>query len=136
MGLFDKAKAKLQEKLDEVTTPEPDQSPEMLRKQVKAVAVVGGEYPCRKDKKTMRDTAEKGIRIGSRVTIERYTYQGQPAYMVINSKNSLDIGVLSQGMAFKVSKQTKAKVIQGEIVDTFSDASGRRNWKVYLDLED
>lgn len=99
MGLFDKAKAKLQEKLDEISAPEAEPSVETLAKQATSIAIVGSEYPCRKDKKIMRSTAEKGIRIGSQVTIERYTYQG-------------------------------------EITDSFSDASGSNCWKVYLDLND
>lgn len=136
MGLFDKAKAKLQEKLDEISAPEAEPTEDLLNKQNQSLAIVGHEYPCKKDKKVMRSTAEKGIRIGSQVTIERYTYQGEPAYMVVNPKNGLDIGVLSRVQAGKLSKRTKAKVIRAEIVDFFDDASGSKCWKVYLDLDD
>lgn len=136
MGLFDKAKEKLQKSLGEMTAPEAEPTEDLLSKQLRSRAVVGGEYPCKKDKKVSRVTAGKGIRIGSKVTIERFTYQRKPAYMVVNPKNGLDIGVLSQGTAFAVADRTKAKVIQGEIVDSFIDASGLKNWKVYFELDD
>lgn len=102
MGIFSKAK----ERIKEVQAEREQAGIELTAKQLKAVTLVGEQYPCRKDKKKKRRDAEKGIRRGSKVTLERYTYKGDPAYMVINPANGLDIGVISQIQANKLAGVT------------------------------
>lgn len=132
MGIFSKAK----ERIKEVQAEREQAGVELKAKQLQAVTLVGEQYPCRKDKKKKRRDAEKGIRQGSKVTLERYTYKGDPAYMVVNPANGLDIGVISQHQAKRLAGATKAKVIQGEIVEQYADASGEKHWKVYYEAED
>lgn len=132
MGLFAKAK----ELLKEIQADQEQGDLKLLDKQVQAVTLVGEQYPCRKDRKKKRRDAEKGIRQGSKVTLERYTYKGDPAYMVINPANGLDIGVISQNQANKLAEATKANVVNGEIVEQYIDASGDKHWKVYFETED
>jgi len=148
MGLFDKAKGRLQTKktaseinkwLDAKNNPDSkytEADVELIGKKLKSITLVGEQYACRKDKSKTRRAAEKGIKIGSKVYLEHYTYRGEPAYMVVNPKNGLDFGVISKVQAAKLAARSKEKVIQGEIVEQYADAANEKHWKVYLELDD
>lgn len=70
----------------------------------KEFLIVGEQYECRKDKKKKRCDVISKTKLNSPVHIEKYTYQGSPAYMIVNSKLNLDLGVLSQGAASWLSE--------------------------------
>lgn len=55
MGIFSKAKAKL----EEIQAAQEQIEIELKRKQLQAVTLVGEQYPCRKDRKRKRRDAEK-----------------------------------------------------------------------------
>lgn len=127
MGLFDKFKK------DKTVTDTNDV--EAMKKRLKSISLVGEQYPCRKDKRKMRRSAEKGIKIGSKVTLERFTYNRKPAYMVVNPKNGLDIGVISTAQASWLASKTDQTIIQGEIADQYGDADAK-HWKVYFEIDE
>ena len=144
MGLFDKLKHDKTAKdigkwLDAKNNPDSgytEAEVEPIGKRLKAITLVGEQYACRKDKSMKRRAAEKGIKIGSKVILERYTYKGKPAYMVVNTRNNLDIGVISQVQADKLAARTSDKTLQGEIVEQYKDAASEKHWKVYVELDD
>lgn len=61
--------------------------------------IVGVDYPCRKNKEKKRKDIIKHMHSGNIVVLEKYTYQGSAAYMIVDPKSSLDLGVLSAGAA-------------------------------------
>ena len=61
--------------------------------------IVGTEYECRKNKKKKRIDIIKKMHLNSPVYIEQYMYKGTPAYMIVDKKRQLDIGVLSVNAA-------------------------------------
>ena len=66
--------------------------------------IVGENYECRKNPKKQRMEVIKKTKTGDSVHIEKYMYQGKPAYMIVNTKQNLDLGVLSSGAAEWLSK--------------------------------
>lgn len=57
--------------------------------------IVGEKYECRKNSKKMRADVIKKTRLNTPVHIEKYIYNGKPAYMIVNTIIGLDLGVLS-----------------------------------------
>lgn len=54
----------------------------------------GVNFNSRKDPSSSRQDLLKGITKRSKLTLEEFTYDGEPAIMVINKYNNLDIGVV------------------------------------------
>lgn len=65
----------------------------------KTFLIVGEKYECRKNPKKKRSDVIKKTSLKSSVYIEKYFYNNLPAYMIVNAKNNLDLGVLSAGAA-------------------------------------
>lgn len=69
----------------------------------KSFLIVGDEYNCKKNSKFKRSDIIKKTSLKTPIRIEKYTYKKLPAYMIVNSKYNLDIGVLSAGAAAYLS---------------------------------
>lgn len=65
----------------------------------KEFLIVGDKYECRKNPKKMRSDVNKKMKLDCPVYVEKYLYHGEPAYMIVDSKSKLDLGVLSKGAA-------------------------------------
>lgn len=83
--------------------------------------IVGAEYECRKNKKKMRQNIIKKMRPGMHVHVEKYSYKCSPAYMIIDPKSKMDLGVLSQGAADWISRDYPNAKIEGILTEKHND---------------
>lgn len=88
----------------------------------KEFLIVGEKYECRKNSKKQRMGVIKKTTLKSSIHIERYTYQGKPAYMVVNTKEGLDLGVLSAGAASWLTDYYYKGNVEAYLVDKFQDS--------------
>lgn len=65
----------------------------------KEFMIVGTKYECKKNVKKKRADVIKKTTLKTPVHIEKYFYNGIPAYMIVNTKLKLDLGVLSANAA-------------------------------------
>ena len=91
--------------------------------------IVGSTYECLKNPRKYRYAVQANMCEGDPVIIEEYLYDGKSAYMVINPKNRLDIGVLSAGAAQYISMRFPHAVLHGVLDEQF-DGTFRIN--VYI----
>ncbi len=88
----------------------------------KSWLIVGESYECRKNKKKMRKDVIKKMHINDKVLIERYIYDGKAAYMVVDPKSKLDLGVLSAGVAEYLSTNYSNAVFEAHLEDKYKDS--------------
>lgn len=83
--------------------------------------IVGAQYECRKNKKEMRQNIIKKMRPGMHVHVEKYSYNGSPAYMIVDPKSKMDLGVLSQGAADWITRDYPNAKIEGILTEKHND---------------
>lgn len=88
----------------------------------KEFLIVGEKYECRKNPKKKRVDVIKKTTLKTPVHIEKYMYQGAPAYMIVNSKVDLDLGVLSKGAAAWLSDYYSQGTIKAILTDKFQNS--------------
>lgn len=88
----------------------------------KEFLIVGEAYPCRKNKKYKRLDIIKKTKLHSPVHIEKYTYNREPAYMVVNTKRDLDLGVLSAGAAAWLSDYYNKGTVKVELTNRYKSS--------------
>lgn len=110
MGLFDLFKKNIK--------TETIEAPVLFRNEF---LIVGNEYPCKKNKKIMRNSVHRKMKIGAIVNLEYYRYNKQPAYMVVDPKTGLDLGVLSHGAASWIHDEYRKKLKVCKICEKFRD---------------
>ena len=113
MGLFDLLKTK------ESATTIPEDCEILF---VNEFLIVGESYECRKNKKHKRINVIKKTKVNSPVHIERYLYNKKPAYMIVNTKLDLDLGVLSAGAADWLSDYYNKGTVFAELVDKYESS--------------
>lgn len=84
--------------------------------------IVGENYECRKNKKKLRRDVIKKMKVNDVVLIEQYIYNGKPAYMVIDPRTNLDLGVLSQGTAKWLSEDYPNAQIDAYLLDKYKNS--------------
>ena len=84
--------------------------------------IVGADYECRKNKKKMRKDVIKKMHVNDKVLIERYTYNGEAAYMVVDRKSNVDLGVLNAGVAEYLSTKYPNAVFDAYLHDKFENS--------------
>ena len=67
--------------------------------------IVGYQYNCKKRPSLERQYVIRSMNVGDTVHIEEYMNQRKSAFMVINPRNGLDLGVLSSGAADLLSHE-------------------------------
>ena len=83
--------------------------------------IVGAQFECRKNKKKKRYSVIEKMRPGMTVNIEKYSYKGSPAYMIVDPKSNLDLGVLSQGAADWINRDYPNSKIVGTLSERHND---------------
>lgn len=83
--------------------------------------IVGAQYECRKNKHKMRHAVIAKMKPNMQVNIEKYSYKGSPAYMIVDPKTHLDLGVLSQGAADWISRDYPNAKIEGILTERHND---------------
>lgn len=77
--------------------------------------IVGDSYECRKNSKKARRNIIAKMHVGDSVSVEFFRYKGRPAYLVVDDKSGLDIGVFSQVVADKIYASFPNAFISGHI---------------------
>ncbi|MDO4490505.1 MAG: hypothetical protein Q4B85_05525 [Lachnospiraceae bacterium] len=98
----------------------------------KEYLIVGNEYPCKKRSWVKRNKIMKKMNIGDPVIVKKYKYEGKPAFMIIDPKTKLDIGVLGQGSADTVNsyyKKYKSVICNAVLTER---AAGSFRVKIYI----
>ena len=79
--------------------------------------IAGVRYPCRKNPKKNRMDVLKNMKVGSPLILEYFEYEGQPAYMVIDCKTGLDIGVLYEETSIALKESYPNAVFVAKLVE-------------------
>lgn len=84
--------------------------------------IAGVRHKCRKNNTKPRQEVLQNMRIGNKVLVEEYEYEGLPAYMLIDPATKLDFGVAPANIAKRLAKYEDAK-LEARIasMDTFQD---------------
>ena len=85
----------------------------------KEFLIVGDQYECRKNPKKMRSDVNKKMKLDHPVYVEKYLYQGEPAYMIVDAKSRLDLGVLSKGAASWLTDYYSKGKVEAALVDNY-----------------
>ena len=88
----------------------------------KEFLIVGEKYECRKNRNKKRLDIINKTRIGSPVHIEKYIYDGNPAYMIVNTEIGLDLGVLSSDAASWLTSYYSRGKTAAVLTDRFKDS--------------
>lgn len=92
--------------------------------------IVGTKFECRKNSKKMRKNVIKKMHLGDSVFIERYLYKGLPAYMIVDPKSKLDLGVLSASTAEYLSTKFSNIIFDAYLCEKINDTY-RVHIKIY-----
>lgn len=84
--------------------------------------IVGEKYECQKNHKKKRPNVIKKTNTKSPVHIEKYLYKGVPAYMVVNTKLNLDLGVLSGNAAAWLTDYYSKGETKAVLTDKFKES--------------
>ena len=88
----------------------------------KEFLIVGVSYECRKNKSKQRSYVIKQTQLSTPVHIEKYIYDKAPAYMIVNSKIDLDLGVLSAGAASWLSDYYSKGKTFAQLTNRYNDS--------------
>lgn len=88
----------------------------------KEFLIVGEEYPCRKNEKYKRMDVIRKAKLHSPVHIEKYTYDRKPAYMIVDTKRGLDLGVLSSSTASWLSDYYNKGTVEAELTGRYKSS--------------
>lgn len=79
--------------------------------------IVGANFECRKNPKKRRMDVIKKMHLNDIVLIERFTYAGSAAYMIVDPKSNLDLGVFSATVAEYLSTKFKNVVFEAYLCE-------------------
>jgi len=85
----------------------------------KILMAVGNEYECRIDTRKRRKDVIKKLHIGDFIEVKPYKYKNSTAFMFVDPRSRLDIGVIGSGSAeyIRNTYELKDLVMLGEIVE-------------------
>lgn len=92
--------------------------------------IVGEKYECLKNPSVQRSCVINNTNLNTPVHVEKYFYEGVPAYMIVNSISGLDLGVLSAGAASWLTDYYSRGAVFACLTDKF-DGSFHVNIIVY-----
>lgn len=82
------------------------------------ITPVGIAFPCKKGFAKNRQTVMRKLKLGDIVDIEKYMWEGKPAYMFVDRKSGLDFGVMPASEAAYVSDVWKIKRFEAYVIYT------------------
>lgn len=81
--------------------------------------IVGEKYECLKNPSVQRSYVVNNTNLNTPIHVEKYFYQGVPAYMIVNSTIGLDLGVLSAGAASWLTDYYSEGTVFARLTDMF-----------------
>lgn len=111
---------------DKITPPKVSGKP----REIKQWRVAGVIYECRKNPSRKRLDVLKPMKPGSALVLEQFVYNGRPAYMVVDCKSGLDIGVLYENNAEFLSECFPRAKFIGKLVES-NDHSALASFDIY-----